>query len=187
MKQFLPLNHALCIKILRIWDSNYFVETCTVRGIELMRHDEYPRWPDILYITVHESSCNSGHLMLWAVIMLHCIWWFAVQVSVKRKSWRDTAGGTFTIHRAGNVMQIEMLSKFITPLCLVNIVTVVSCSTDFSQKLPIFSLKKPNPREYGADRNRLGVREAHSSSQAVGAFQPGAAAPRGSLTDLSSA
>ena len=61
MKQFLPLNHALCNKILRIWDSNYFVETCTVRGIELMRHDEYPRWPDILYITVHESSCNSGH------------------------------------------------------------------------------------------------------------------------------
>ena len=143
----LPLNHALCIKILRIWDSNYFVETCTVRGIELMRHDEYPRWPDILYVTVHESSC--GHLMLWAVIMLHCIWWFAVQVSVKRKSWRDTAARTFTIHRAGNVMQIEMLSKFITPLCLVNIVTVVSCSTDFSQKLPIFSLKKSNPESMG--------------------------------------
>ena len=167
--------------------KNYFVETCTVRGIELMRHDEYPRWPDILYVTVHESSCNSGHFNVMSCYYVALYWWFAVQVSVKRKSWRDTAARTFTIHRAGNVMQIEMLSKFITPLCLVNIVTVVSCSTDFSQKLPIFSLKKSNPRECGADRNRLGVREAHSSSQAVGAFQPGAAAPRGSLTDLSSA
>ena len=97
---------------------------------------------------------------------------------LKRYSWRNNYDP-----QDGNVMQIEMLSKFMTPLCTVNIVTIVSRLIDFGRKLPI---KKSNPREYGADRNRLGVRGAHSS-QAVGAFQPGAAAPRGSLTDLSSA
>ena len=41
---------------------------CTGRGGELMRHDEYPRWPDILYISVH----SYVQLQQWSP-MLRCI------------------------------------------------------------------------------------------------------------------